>query len=200
MASSPSSVRGRRHTSSSSTAPEGTASASSRSCSRSHARRSIGPSRARVGERPRRRHRAQHDDRSGWAHDARRLPRLNDRQQLSERSTPLSKMKASHPTWIADTKTAACVGRARSHTWVRSTGPTRDRSANFSGSPNGCSMAGRPSASATFTNRYAATATRSTSIRVRSRKSGPAVDRIHREARGPIGHSRGLRAHQARDQ
>ena len=46
VARSPSSVRRRRRTSLSSTAPEGTPSASSRSCFRSPARRSTGPSRA----------------------------------------------------------------------------------------------------------------------------------------------------------
>jgi DNA invertase Pin-like site-specific DNA recombinase len=61
-ASNPSSVRGKRRTSLSSTAPEGTPSASSRSCFRSPARRSIGPSRVRAGERPGRPHRAQRDD------------------------------------------------------------------------------------------------------------------------------------------
>ena len=49
VASNPSSVRGRRRTSLSSTAPEGTPSASSRSCFRSPAQRSTGPSRVLRG-------------------------------------------------------------------------------------------------------------------------------------------------------
>jgi hypothetical protein len=61
------------------------------------------------------------------------------------------KTKASRAIPTAATKTAASVAGRHSHTWMRSTGPTRDRSPDFSGSPNGCSMAGSRSASAIFT-------------------------------------------------
>ena len=131
-----------RRTSSSLTALVSTPSASPQESSRGHpldhlpCRRA----RARAGERWAGQHRAQRDDRSRRTYHARRLPRLDDRQHGRRDQHLHSRTKASRPTLTAATKTAACVARRRSPTSMRSTGPTRDRLVDFSGSPNGWSI------------------------------------------------------------
>ena len=91
------------------------------------------------------------------------------RQVQSDPQTALNTLAARGSVSDSPLTTATGVRRPLSN---RAWRPIYQRSADFSGSPNGCSMAGSRSASATFTNRYAETASRSMSRPATSRRSG----------------------------